>query len=67
MYAASVMVQQTNGNGAITSFRVNGSTAITSYNVDDLTPGEHWDGYQVMFFLNGAQWYAFVTVTNYVA
>ena len=67
MYAASVMVQQANGNGAITSFRVNGSTAITSYNVDSLTPGQHWDGYQVMFFLDGASWYAFVTITNYIA
>lgn len=66
MYAASVMVQQINGNGAITSFRVNGQTAITSYNTDDLTPGEHWDGYQIMFFLDGANWYCFVTITQYI-
>jgi hypothetical protein len=65
MYAASVMIEQVNGNGAITSVRVNGSTAQVLYNVNDLTPGSGWDGYQMMFYLNGSTWYCFVTITNY--
>ena len=67
MYAASVMIEQVNGNGAITSVRVNGSTAEVLYNVNDLTPGSGWDGYQMMFYLNGSTWYCFVTITNYSA
>jgi hypothetical protein len=65
MYAASVMIEQVNGNGAITSVRVNGSTAQVLYNVNDLTPGSGLDGYQMMFYLNGSTWYCFVTITNY--
>ena len=65
MYAASVMVQQQNGNGSITSVRVNGTTATLSYNTTDLTPGSHWDGYQFMFFLDGSTWYCFGTLTKY--
>jgi hypothetical protein len=65
MYNASVLIFQQNGNGSITSIQVNGSTANTKYNVDDLTPGDYADSYQIMFFLEGTQWQAFAMVTNF--
>ena len=64
-YNASVLIYQTNGNGAITSIQVNGSTAYTKFNVDDLTPAEFANSYQVMFYLEGSQWKAFVMVTSF--
>jgi hypothetical protein len=65
MYNASVLIYQTNGNGAITSIQVNGSTAYTKFNVDDLTPAEFANSYQVMFYLEGSQWKSFVMVTSF--
>ena len=65
MFNASVLIYQTNGNGAITSIQVNGSTAYTKFNVDDLTPAEFANSYQIMFYLEGSQWKSFVMVTNF--
>ena len=65
MYNGSVLIYQTNGNGAMTSVQVNGSTAYTKFNVDDLTPAEFANSYQVMFYLEGSQWKAFVMVTSF--
>jgi hypothetical protein len=64
MYSASVLIRQTNGNGAITSVRVNGTTALL-FTTADLSPGDYLDSYQMMFYLSGENWLCYIMLSNF--